>query len=84
MKANWTKEDPEYLMFADFYKLCRDFFTPDVHNIEDKERYFRDLIDTADMICRKHNNNEVLVCIVLGFLNAMDKKAKRMEGKDNE
>ena len=84
MKANWTKEDPEYLMFADFYKLCRDFFIPDVHNIEDKERYFRDLIDTADMICRKHNNNEVLVCIVLGFLNAMDKKAKRMEDKDNE
>lgn len=79
MKANWTKDDPEYLMFADFYKLCRDFFTPDVRTKANKEEYFRDLIDTADMICRKYENNDVLVRIVLGFLDAMDKKAKEME-----
>lgn len=79
MKANWTKDDPEYLMFADFYKLCRDFFIPDVQTNLNMEKYFEDLIDTASMICRKHNDNEVLVKIVLGFLDAMDCKAKRMK-----
>lgn len=85
MKANWTKDDPEYLMFADFYKLCRDFFIPDVHTKESREKYFEDLIDTASMICRKHSDNEVLVKIVLGFLDSMDCKAKKMmEDMKNE
>ena len=50
MRKQLTKQDAEFQMFADYYKIYQDFYAP-----EDTDEYWDALIKVSEQFYKKYN-----------------------------
>ena len=69
MKGNFSKGTKEYQFMADFYTFCRDYYEP-----EQKDEYWKKLVEEATALCNKYDNMDFAVGLVMGFINYTEKR----------
>lgn len=65
-KADFKRGTEEFMMFADFYNLCKQFWYP-----EDTERYWEELMEEFEKFYRKYNSVYARH-LALGMLEALE------------
>ena len=71
MRKQLTKQDAEWQMFADYYKIYQDFYTP-----EDSDEYWKSLVAEADKFYKKYNT-QYAKSIILAYVESRSKIYKK-------
>jgi hypothetical protein len=66
MRKQLTKQDIEFQMFADYYKIYQDFYTP-----EDNDEYWESLIIVCEEFYRKYNN-QYSADLITAYINSRE------------
>lgn len=72
MEKQFRKGTEEFLMFADFYELCKRFWIP-----EDTDEYWEELICASKEFYRKYGS-AYAKHLAIGLINALE-EVKRKE-----
>lgn len=75
--AELKKGTEEYMMFLDFWNLCKRFWTP-----EQKDDYWKDLINETDKFYKKYHT-PYAKNFALGLVNALDEVSRGGENGEH-
>lgn len=73
MRKQLIKQDAEWQMFADYYKIYQDFYTP-----EDSDEYWKSLVAEADKFYKKYNT-QYAKSIILAYVESRSKIYKYLK-----